>query len=104
MEERIEHMRFLLDERQWRLYLATEAMSAGYGVVSQVSRISGVSRTTITKGIEELEKGKAINGRVRKIGGGRNYVEDTYPDIEERVRKLVDGTTYGKPERVQNFN
>jgi hypothetical protein len=103
MEERIEQMRYLLDERQWRLYLASEAMSAGYGGISQVSRISGVSRTTITKGIEELENGKAVNGRVRKIGGGRNYVEDTYPDIEERVRKLVDGSTYGNPERVLSY-
>jgi len=103
MEERIERMRFLLDEKQWRLYLANEAMSAGYGGVSQVSRISGVSRTTITKGIEELVSGKIVNGRVRQRGGGRNYVEDTYPDIEERIRKLVDGSTYGNPERVLSY-
>ena len=103
MEERIERMRFLLDERQWRLYLANEAMSAGYGGVSKVSRISGVSRTTITKGIEEIKAGKVVNGRVRKIGGGRIYVEDKYPDIEERIRKLIDGSTYGNPERVLSY-
>jgi hypothetical protein len=34
------------------------AMSAGYGGVSKVSRITGASRTTITKGIEELRKKK----------------------------------------------
>lgn len=58
MEERILRMKSLLDERQWRLYLANEAMSAGYGGVSKVSRITGVSRTTITKGIEELRDEK----------------------------------------------
>jgi biotin operon repressor len=31
-------------------------MAAGYGGVSKVNRITGVSRTTITKGIEELKK------------------------------------------------
>lgn len=103
MEERIARMRYLLDEKQWRLYLANEAMSAGYGGVSKVSRISGVSRTTITKGVEELESGKALQGRIRKTGGGRHYVEDKYPDIEGRIRKLVEGSTYGDPERVLSY-
>ncbi|MDR0639124.1 MAG: ISAzo13 family transposase, partial [Spirochaetaceae bacterium] len=56
MEERILRMKPLPDERQWRLYLANEAMAAGNGGVSKVNRITGVSRTTITKGIEELKK------------------------------------------------
>ena len=100
MKDRIERMRLLLDERQWRLYLASEAMSAGYGGISEVSRVSGVSRTTITKGIEELSAGEAVQGRIRSEGGGRNYVEEKYPDIEGKIRKLVDGSTYGNPERL----
>ena len=103
MEERIARMRSLLDERQWRLYLANEAMSAGHGGVSKVSRISGVSRTTITKGIAELKSGKTINGTVRESGGGRKYVEEKFPHIEESIRKLIDGSTYGNPERVLSY-
>ena len=103
MEERINRMIGLLDERQWRLYLANEAMSAGYGGVSKVSRISGVSRTTITRGIEELKTGKQIDGKVRERGGGPKYTEDKYPDIEEKIRKLIDGSTYGDPERVLSY-
>ena len=103
MKERVERMRSLLDERQWRLYLASEAMSAGYGGVSEVSRVSGVSRTTITKGIEELSAGEATKGRVRSEGGGRNYVEDKYPEIEAKIRELIDGSTYGNPERVLSY-
>lgn len=103
MEERIERMRFLLDERQWRLFLANEAISAGYGGVSKVSRISGVSRTTITKGIEEINAGKISNGRVRKAGGGPKCVQEKYPDLENRIRKLVDGSTYGNPERILSY-
>jgi DNA-binding transcriptional regulator GbsR (MarR family) len=103
MEDRIERMRPLLDERQWRLYLANEAMSAGYGGVSKVRRISGASRTTITKGMKELEKGKVLSEKVRQSGGGRKYVEEKHPDIEENIRKLIDGSTYGNPERVLSY-
>jgi hypothetical protein len=103
MEERIMRMRLLLDEKQWRLYLANEAMSAGYGGVSTVSRITGVSRTTITKGIEELKSGAVMDGRVRRVGGGRPYVEEKYPDIEEKIRALVDGSTYGNPMRILSY-
>lgn len=96
-------MKSLLDERQWRLYLANEAMSAGYGGVSVVSRITGVSRTTITKGIEELKQAKTINGKVRNSGGGPKFVEEKYPDIKEKIHKIVDGSTYGNPERILSY-
>jgi transposase len=78
-------------------------MAAGYGGVSKVNRITGVSRTTITKGIEELKKEITIDGKVRKSGGGPKYVEEKHPDIEERIRKIVDGSTYGNPERVLSY-
>ena len=103
MEERILRMKSLLNERQWRLYLANEAVSAGYGGVSKVSRITGVSRTTITKGIEELKKEKVIGGKVRERGGGPKCIEEKYPDIEKIIRKIVDGSTYGNPERVLSY-
>jgi transposase len=103
MEERIMRMKSLLNERQWRLYLASEAMSAGYGGVSKVGRITGVSRTTITKGIEELKKEITIDGKIRRSGGGSKCVEEKHPDIEERIRKIVDGSTYGNPERVLSY-
>jgi transposase len=103
MEERIERMRGLLNEKQWRLYLANEAMSAGYGGVSEVSRITGMSRTTITKGIKELKSSSTANARVRKSGGGPKYTEEKYPEIKNEIRKLVDGTTYGNPERILSY-
>jgi hypothetical protein len=103
MEERILRMKSLLDERQWRLYLANEAMSAGYGGVSTVSKVTGVSRTTITKGIEELNQEKTIHGKIRKSGGGPKSLEEKYPNVKEKVRKIVDGSTYGNPERVLSY-
>jgi transposase len=86
-----------------RHYLASEALSAGYGGVSEVSRITGVSRTTITKGINELNSGKNVVGKARNSGGGRKYVEEKHPNIEEEIRKVIDGSTYGNPERVLSY-
>jgi DNA-binding phage protein len=40
-------MHGLLHERQWRLYVATEAKRRGTGGISQVAREAGVTRKTI---------------------------------------------------------
>ena len=64
----------LLNEKQKRIYLATEAESIGYGGISEVSRISGVSRVTITRGIQEKKEeniGLKETVDIRKKGGGR---------------------------------
>jgi hypothetical protein len=103
IEERIHRMIPLLDERQKRLYLANEAISYGRGGISLVSRISGMSRTTITKAVDELNSGHKIDGRARRSGGGRKYVESNYPGIEEEIRKIIDSKTYGDPMRVLSY-
>ena len=69
-------MKGWLNERQWRLYVATEAKRIGVGGISQVAREAGVSRKTIRKGIHELEAGALYQPgeRLRKPGGGRKKV------------------------------
>jgi hypothetical protein len=104
MEERIAAMLPILNEKQRRMYLACEAKSYGRGGLSQVSRVSGVSRTTIRVGLAELESGEKIDiSRIRKPGGGRNFVENNIPNIQERVCEIVDGSTYGNPEKVLSW-
>jgi hypothetical protein len=103
MEERIKRMLPMLDERQKRLFLANEAISYGYGGISLISRISGMSRTTITKAVTELEHGDQIDGKTRRSGAGRKLVENNYPDIEEEIRKIIDGKTYGDPMRILSY-
>ena len=46
----------VLDEKQYRLYLAAEAKALGWGGVSQVAKVANASRNTISTGIEELEQ------------------------------------------------
>src|SRR5882762_10228814 len=43
----------VLDERGRRRFAATEARAYGYGGVSVVSRITGLARSTIARGVEE---------------------------------------------------
>ena len=52
--ERIRNTLPLLNERQIRLYLANEAKALGHGGIAQVSKVSGVSKVTISKGMKEI--------------------------------------------------
>ena len=57
----------LLDERGRRRFAAAEAMSAGRGGVKAVSRITGVARSTITRGLAELrDDNKTLAARFRE--------------------------------------
>ena len=103
MEERIQRMLPTLDERQKRLFLASEAISYGRGGISLVSRISGMSRTTITKAVSEIKNGASIDGKIRRSGGGRRTVEDKYPDIENKIQRIIDGKAYGDPTLVLSY-
>jgi hypothetical protein len=44
----------------------------------------------------QLERGEKMEGRIRQSGAGRNLVEDT-------IRKIIDGNTYGDPMRVLSY-
>jgi transposase len=103
MEERITMMLPQLNEKQKRLFLASEAIAYGRGGIAEIIRLTGVSRNTIKRGISELQSGIKNNNKVRKSGGGPKYTEEKYPDIEDRIRMLIDGSTYGNPERVLSY-
>ena len=91
-------MRPLLDEKQWRLYLACEAQAIGWGGIGLVARLSGVSRTTVQAGVAEIRAGVQLDGRVRAVGAGRPPVEDVQLGIESALRDLVSPGTRGDPE------
>ena len=103
MEERIMTMLPHLNEAQKRLFLANEAIAYGRGGIAETERISGISRKTIRKGIAEIKNEKPPSERMRKSGAGRKSIKNTAPNIETEIRKLVDGTTYGDPERVLSY-
>ena len=64
-----------MNEFQARLFAADEALDLGQGGISRLAALTGLSRTTITKAVEELRGGGKLlspgEGRVRRAGGGR---------------------------------
>src|SRR6266568_7782525 len=104
-EEQYQVMHGVLNERQWRRYVATEAKRRGPGGISRVAREAGVTRKTIRKGMQELEAGELYEpgGRLRRKGGGRKQAttkdETLRADLEELLEpkgdqpRLVQWTT-----------
>jgi transposase len=89
----------VLDERSRRRFAAAEALAAGRGGVSLVSRITGVARSTIGRGVAELRDGAAVvSGRVRRPGGGRKQLVSQDATLLDDLRGLVEPATRGDPE------
>jgi hypothetical protein len=87
-----------LNERSRRMVAATEALGLGFGGVSLVSRVCGLSRVTITKGIDELAEAALPEDRIRHEGGGRWKLEFRDPDLADVLDGLVEPLSRGDPE------
>ncbi len=91
----------LFNERLRRLFAAMLAQSLGRGGIRTVSEATGVARSTIGRGLRELESisgGAEPGNHVRRPGGGRKRATETDPTLLEDLRKLVDPATRGDPE------
>jgi hypothetical protein len=87
-----------LDERTRRLTAASEAKAVGYGGVTLVHRACGLSRKAIRKGIQEMEAGVRLEGRIRRPGGGRKAITESDPKLVDRLEAVIDEQTRGDPE------
>lgn len=85
-----QEMRSLLNEKQWRQYLAIEAQSRGS--VTEVVRSAGVSRNTVRRGLQELEAGDLYRPgeRLRKRGGGRKKEVERDATLQADLESLLD--------------
>jgi hypothetical protein len=89
----------VLDEQGRRRFAAAEAMAAGSGGVSAVMRATGIARSTIRRGLDELAGGDAPDGeRVRRVGGGRKPLSATDARLVDDLRALVEPETRGDPQ------
>ena len=99
-------MRDALDERQRRLLVAVEAKVLGRGGVSAVAVATGVSRTTIAAGIQEIEAMLSSDSTVaaplltgtRQAGAGRKKIQTKDVTLLPDLLALVDSSTRGDPE------
>src|SRR2546426_8351594 len=80
--EKYRQMRQLLNEKQWRQFLALEAKERGNIVL--VAREAGVSKNTIKAGRRELETGEGFSPgkRIRGAGGGGKKQKEGHPHLE----------------------
>lgn len=88
-----------LDERGRRLFAAGEVRTAGWGGLAVVSRITGLARSTINRGEDDLDATPLPKGQVRRCGGGRKAVAATDPELVPELKRLVEPATLGDPVR-----
>jgi len=99
ISERNQVLSPFLDEKSRRLYNAAESKVLGRGGIAIVSKATGVSRTTISTGLKELESKKDIDSkRIRKKGGGRKKSTFKSPEIEIELAKLIEPALRGEPD------
>jgi hypothetical protein len=91
-----------MDERMRRQWAAAEARDLGWGGVTSVAQASGLSRTTITAGLRELDlpaPRRDIEAlRVRRPGGGRKPLTQTDQQLMAALESLIDPLTRGDPQ------
>ena len=89
----------VLNERSRRLLSATEAREIGHGGIAMVVRAVGISRSTIVRGLKELQSSETPDpDRVRKVGGGRRRLTETDPTLMADIEGLIEPTVRGDPE------
>lgn len=98
LTQKYEHLRLLLNEKQWRQYLALEAKESGN--ILQTAIAANVSRNTIKKGISEIESGDLYEPgtRIRRKGAGVKYLKDTDSSLISDLESLTDPK--GDPESL----
>ena len=88
----------ILDERGRRVWAAVEARSAGRGGIAAVVRATGISESTVLRGLADLESGEVPRpGRVRRHPG-RVPILEREQGLDEDLERLIDPATRGDPE------
>src|SRR3974390_481858 len=88
-----------LGERAQRMFAAAEVRTAGRGGLKAVARITGLARSTIHRGEDDLDGEPLPEGRVRRKGGGRKRVAVADPGLVPALKSLVEPVTRGDPMR-----
>ena len=96
--EKYNNLSKTLNERSRRLWAGNESLSIGYAGIEIVSRATGLSRSTIIKGMKEITDKRELKDRIRDLGGGRKKEVDKDPGIREELIRLIEPSTRGDPQ------
>lgn len=97
----------MMNEAQRRQMLAALSEMLGRGSVEELSRITGVSTVTISKGRSEIKgmerdpkarPASDSDARVRAPGAGRKPAHETQEGLDTAILSMLDGNTVGNPE------
>jgi hypothetical protein len=103
LRSKFETLQPFLSERARRLWSATEAMGLGHGGIAALAEATGMSRTTISSAIQEIQDLRHSPGstlpvqRSRRPGAGRKRLIKQDPALLTTLELLVDPTTRGDP-------
>src|SRR6059058_2575933 len=98
IRQRFDALEPVLDEQARRRFAAAEARALGHGGVTLVSKVTGIARSTINRGIAEIEQNRSAGeGRVRRPGGGRRAKTEEDPTLLDDLQKLLEASTRGDP-------
>lgn len=91
-----------LSESQKRLAAAIEALDLGYGGISTIREVTGLSRNTILKGINEIKFSGNLSAdtesqQVRLSGGGRKSIIEINEKVKTEIEKILAESTAGDP-------
>ena len=89
-----------LNERSRRLWGAIEAKSIGHGGIALVERAVAISRSTISRGIKEIESAQKRMGaaHIRRPGGGRKKTAQKDTTLRADLVALVEPCVAGDPQ------
>ena len=91
---------FHLDEHGRRLLAAAEVRAAGYGGLAAVSRVTGLARSTIGRGLKDLDGPALPLGTMRRPGNGRLPLTAKDATLLDDLRRLVEPAIMGDPTRL----
>jgi len=83
-----EVLRTNLNERDWRIFLGTEARKLGN--ISRVARLSGADRSTISRGVTDSLEPPLPGHRIRRSGAGRKKLIATDPTLAADLEELLE--------------
>ena len=87
------------DERGRRLFAASEVRAAGRGGLAAVSDITGLARSTIERGLKDLDLAPLAPGQVRRAGGGPRSLIERDATLLADLKRIVEPATLGDPVR-----
>src|SRR5262245_57137006 len=69
--------------------------AAGYGALKVISRTTGIARSTINRGEDDLAEGPLPDSRVRRKGGGKP-LSAIDPTLVDDLRRLGEPATLAR--------